>query len=338
MRVLLILMLSLATDGLGQAVGFELAPGPSTASRPLTQPEGEALVKVAWQHRRKIKGRPDCSNLVHQIYEEAGLPYTFANSNDLMDGHPPFKRVTQPQPGDLVVWTGHVGIVVDPEQRTFYSSLRSGLRTDFYDAAHWRRRGKPRFLRYLTATTPGLLLASADRATAELEIQRAAAIRPDLASSTRVVDLSELTLDAPQPGKQEIIDAMVARGDLLADREEDLPERFDDLVILKKLEAEKVKFNSSAGRVEVKAEPLLTIGSKKLKRGGKALRRKLEFERAPDNESWRSVAAAPQWLTVEQGIRALTARMAVLGEDLERRALLREYQQALQMLLEAERP
>jgi hypothetical protein len=62
-----------------------------------------------------------------------------------MDG---FKRVAHPKPGDLIVWRGHVGIVVDPDETTFLSALRSGVKVSSYQSHYWKRRGKPRFLRY----------------------------------------------------------------------------------------------------------------------------------------------------------------------------------------------
>ncbi len=38
--------------------------------------------------------------------------------------------------------------MVDPEERTFYSSVRSGLKTESYYSRYWRQRGRPRFYRY----------------------------------------------------------------------------------------------------------------------------------------------------------------------------------------------
>jgi len=55
-----------------------------------------------------------------------------------------------PQPGDLVVWRGHVGIVIDPKQHSFFSFVRSGPDTQFYDSPYWRSRGIARFFRYMT--------------------------------------------------------------------------------------------------------------------------------------------------------------------------------------------
>jgi cell wall-associated NlpC family hydrolase len=91
----------------------------------------------------------DCSHLVHAIYERAGFSYPYASSFDLYRGTNDFRRVTDPQPGDLVVWRGHVGIVVNPAQSVFFSYLRHGPGTDSYDARYWRRRGQVRFYRYI---------------------------------------------------------------------------------------------------------------------------------------------------------------------------------------------
>jgi hypothetical protein len=58
--------------------------------------------------------------------------------------------VRAPQAGDLVVWRGHVGIVIDPKEHSFFSSVRSGPDTQFYDSPYWRSRGIARFFRYMT--------------------------------------------------------------------------------------------------------------------------------------------------------------------------------------------
>jgi hypothetical protein len=91
----------------------------------------------------------DCSHFVQYLYEQAGLYYGYAPSRTLYDGMEGFKRVTHPRPGDLIVWRGHVGIVVDPEETTFLSALRSGVKVSSYQSHYWQRRGRPRFLRYV---------------------------------------------------------------------------------------------------------------------------------------------------------------------------------------------
>lgn len=90
----------------------------------------------------------DCSHFVQWLFERAGLYYDYAPSQILYDGMAGFDRVFDPEPGDLVVWPGHVGIVLDPVAETFLSALRSGVKTSSYTSDYWKRRGTPRFYRY----------------------------------------------------------------------------------------------------------------------------------------------------------------------------------------------
>jgi hypothetical protein len=143
--------------------------------RPLTADEGMGLVNTVWAKSDKIGRKPDCSHLVHEIYELSGFPYPYASSYDLYEGIDSFRPISTPRPGDLVVWRGHVGIIIDATERTFYSSVRSGLRTEYYDGPYWREQGRPRFYRYvlrgpaaLTATNDSLLLNNSTDETKDL--------------------------------------------------------------------------------------------------------------------------------------------------------------------------
>lgn len=141
----------------------------AAAMRMLNPEDGQAIVQAVWEYEQRIRRKSDCSHLVHQIYGFAGFSYAYANSFDLYSGIGDFVRVNVPQPGDLIVWPGHVGIVVDPEQHTFYSSVRSGLRTNYYDSPYWRRRGAGRFYRYLVRR-PDVLVAGGQPA-ADKQVQ-----------------------------------------------------------------------------------------------------------------------------------------------------------------------
>jgi NlpC/P60 family protein len=99
--------------------------------------------------RRVQSAEPDCSHLVHAIYEKAGFEYAYAPSPDLYAGVDGFQRVKEPNPGDLVVWRGHVGIVIKPSRHIFFSLLSSGPGTDDYTTSYWKHRGKARFYRYV---------------------------------------------------------------------------------------------------------------------------------------------------------------------------------------------
>jgi hypothetical protein len=129
--------------------------------------QGQALADFALHSGPRVRPKPDCSHLVHLLYARAGLIYPYEDSRVLYRGIAGFERVKTPQPGDLAVWLGHVGIVLSPEDKTFLSSVRSGIITETWTAAHWKRRGRPRFLRYRIseATNVTLLAAIMDRNT-----------------------------------------------------------------------------------------------------------------------------------------------------------------------------
>lgn len=91
----------------------------------------------------------DCTHLVHYLYGQSGLDYVYANSGALYQGVSEFRRVRQPQTGDVIVWPGHAGIVIDPEEHTFVSALRSGVKISSYVSSYWKKRGIPRFFHYV---------------------------------------------------------------------------------------------------------------------------------------------------------------------------------------------
>ena len=125
------------------------------AADTLTRDDGLEVVAVALDRRTRMSRSRDCSHLVHAIYDRAGFSYAYASSTDLYEGTDDFQRVKHPQPGDLIVWRGHVGIVVNPARRVFYSFLRHGPGIDAYDAQYWKRRGPVRFYRYIKGGSVG---------------------------------------------------------------------------------------------------------------------------------------------------------------------------------------
>jgi len=127
--------------------------------RPLTLDEGLAVIGAALDSRHHLS-RADCSHFVHGLYSRAGFPYAYAPSSDLYAGVDEFRRVTNPQPGDLAVWRGHTGIVVNPAQHSFFSLLRSGPGIASYESSYWRKKGHPRFYRYVSANRDAVLSSS----------------------------------------------------------------------------------------------------------------------------------------------------------------------------------
>ncbi len=122
---------------------------PRRADGPLTADDGLGVISAALDPKVRRHAGQDCSHLVHAIYDRAGFPYIYATSNDLYDGVEHFQRVDYPQPGDLIVWHGHAGIVVRPSRHVFFSFKSAGPGIDDYESKYWRGRGRARFYRYL---------------------------------------------------------------------------------------------------------------------------------------------------------------------------------------------
>jgi cell wall-associated NlpC family hydrolase len=115
------------------------------SARDLRAPAREKVLKVGKKLRHT---RLDCSHLVHELYQRAGLKYEYVNSEQLYDGMPGFRQVEEPVAGDIIVWRGHMGVIVDPLLHSFLSGLRTGVKISAYDSNYWKGRGIPRFFRY----------------------------------------------------------------------------------------------------------------------------------------------------------------------------------------------
>ncbi|HET8921357.1 MAG TPA: CHAP domain-containing protein [Candidatus Acidoferrum sp.] len=132
---------------------------PESPSRLLSIEEGRSIVNAAWELDKPARGTQDCSHLVHQVYLNAGFKYPYASSFEIYAGNENFARVKFPHAGDLIVWPGHVGIVVDSLQHNFYSLVSTGLEAQDYQSPYWRSRGRPRFYRYKVES--GAILSAA---------------------------------------------------------------------------------------------------------------------------------------------------------------------------------
>jgi len=142
------------------ARGNKIAPERIT----LTSDDRLSVIAAALDSRIPRRSERDCSHLVHAIYQRAGFPYTYASSDELYAGIEGFERVSQPEPGDLVVWHGHVGIVIRPSRHVFFSFKHAGPGIDDYEVPYWKRRGRPRFYRYIKRDPcPGCVLVRHNR-------------------------------------------------------------------------------------------------------------------------------------------------------------------------------
>lgn len=117
--------------------------------RTVSTEDGLSILAAALDSSTRLHSTNDCSHLAHAIYARAGFPYAYASSSDLYEGVNAFERIREPQPGDLIAWRGHVGIVVKPSHHIFFSFLRSGPGIDDWASPYWKARGRPRFYRYV---------------------------------------------------------------------------------------------------------------------------------------------------------------------------------------------
>jgi hypothetical protein len=119
----------------------------SPNARLMSVAEGRAIVRTAIQGDEREQESQDCSHVVHAVYATAGFAYPYASSFEIYSGDDNFVRVKYPRAGDVIAWPGHVGIVVNPAQHSFFSLVRTGLGEQDYESAYWRSRGRPRFYR-----------------------------------------------------------------------------------------------------------------------------------------------------------------------------------------------
>jgi hypothetical protein len=159
LRVLCLIWLCAAEVDGARAQTATDAVQPKGHLRLLSAQQGKAIVSAALEENQAPSGAQDCSHLVHQIYAEAGFEYPYASSFELYAGNENFARVKYPRAGDLIAWPGHVGIVLEPSEHSFYSLVSTGVEAQNYDGPYWRSRGRPRFYRYKTEKA-GILMAA----------------------------------------------------------------------------------------------------------------------------------------------------------------------------------
>ncbi len=261
----------------------------SSPARLLNLNEGLAIIGAAMEMAHYRQLREDCSHFVHEIYERAGFPYTYENSETLYQGTGGFQRVTHPQPGDLIVWPGHMGIMVNPVQHSFFSSLRSGFGVEQYNSRYWRKRGHPRFYRYVKTESAGLTLATAKSpagSAAALSQRRDVPPEPGLASPAEsasaepsldgslvpvVVSSEQATPDALRRALEEEFsdaNARVANTDLLNSTK--------PVVIVESFQIKKVHVKHDQGWAEVRLNEPSSLAN-----GEANLQRRSEKQRWP---------------------------------------------------------
>ena len=306
----------------------------SHALRSLTSDEGLAVLSAALESRANSDSESDCSHLVHAIYERAGFPYSYANSSSLYAGKAEFERVARPQPGDLVVWPGHVGIAVNPAQRSFFSALRSGLGVEPYDSPYWKERGRPRFLRYVTdAPAPNRFssssregnLKTAATTDAHPAISRsltfdtsADAGDESLAQAQSARSLASVaTFHSQRPTPAEVTDALEqifgeTGGSL---RGLDMLNLTSPLIVFDQLSVERVRLQRDHGWAEVRIEGAFKLSKQKTNTAKHNEHQRWLMVRR-DHDTWEiTIPAEAIYLQSDVAVRTLAHQLAALTDD-----------------------
>jgi hypothetical protein len=315
---------------------------PPAVPRLLTPNEGLAILGAALDSRhRRSDFSSDCSHFVHGLYERAGFHYEYLSSSDLYEGTAKFRRVATPQPGDLAVWRGHAGIVVNPAQHSFFSVLHSGPAVDSYDSPYWRQRGQPRFFRYLKPTPSGALNSSIRTASWQASVLndpepyestpdgRASGIagRPssEPAASAKLaknmpVDAEAspiLILTSVRPKSDQVSSAFLQACN---DSEEQLRGRdlfrsAESLVVFDHFEVKKVHITGNQGWIEIQLDQLFSIteGDAEIHKQSERQRWALRRE---DKNNWKLIPSRNAiYLPQHTAERVLAHDLAQLTED-----------------------
>jgi hypothetical protein len=300
---------------------------PGSTTRLLNSSEGLAILGAALESRHRGKSGSDCSHLVQAIYERAGFPYSYVNSSELYAGIDEFRRVATPQSGDLAVWRGHVGIVVNPVQHSFFSLLRSGRGVETYDSSYWKRRGTLRFFRYLKITPADTILApvwNASLTPTNLEVTPPGQAATNLPSTETlsvmrplVANVSVRVGNSAKPGPDQLRAALLKafRDSEAGLRNGDLFRLPQSLIIFDQFEVKTVRVSGNQGWAEVQIHEVMSLAG-----AGAKVNRLWERQRWPlrrvDKKSWE--LTLPQngiYLSQEMAVRALAHQLANLADS-----------------------
>jgi hypothetical protein len=294
-----------------------------------------AILNVALDSRHHAEFAFDCSHFVHGIYERAGLPYEYASSSELYAGIDEFRRVANPQPGDLAVWRGHAGIVVNPVQHSFFSVLRSGPGLASYDSPYWKQRGRPHFFRYVKSVPRG----------ARSTPIRTASWKPTVLGNTepRETDVddpgSNETGSSARLAENQIVNRETPRVVVLNfarnkpdqvtaaflqacnDSEEklrgrDLFKSAQSLIVFGDFEVKKVHITGNQGWIDVQIDELVSLAGGKVEVRERSERQRWSLRR-DDTKSWMLTPSRNAiYLPQHPAERILAHRLAQLTEDI----------------------
>jgi cell wall-associated NlpC family hydrolase len=321
------------------------------AVRLVSAKEGRKIAGAALRQDPPVRATQDCSHLVHQVYSIAGYEYPYASSFNLYAGHGNFRRVRHAQAGDLITWPGHVGIVLDPRQHSFYSLVRSGLQAEDYLGPYWRSRGIPRFYRYIVdsgADVETVKLArpapsrgnnslrrnssttTEARAEAEKTNPQQPAEEASLRSKVIAAPHTPVTLTVPEPIPSKILITPEQRRPTAAEALDGISELANvaannlrsaqplnvrmPVVIVDELHVERIETNHDKGWAHLQVDSHVRIASDGA--DFKRRREKVRWELRRDASGW--VVIAPEeraYVGRDAAVRALAAQLAEMTQS-----------------------
>lgn len=322
----------------------------ASTGRLLTAEEGRSIVTAA--REQPSRGTQDCSHLVHRIYMNAGFAYPYVSSFEVYAGNNSFARVRFPHAGDLVVWPGHMGIIVNPLKHSFYSLVSTGLEEQDYDSPYWKSRGRPRFYRYrvhnpsvlsVTKTPVPPQISNDNRQrnattmTEDRSSEEASANQPPKTSSERTAAIygppapAELAKPAPvfeipssivivagskPPTREEVREGISklseAAGDVL--RSDDPFDVQLPVVIVESISVQRVEIKRDHGWAQLQIASKVSIGGGRSQLKGK--REKIRWALRHTELGWEVVPPSDRaYVSRDVAVRNLAAQLARLTES-----------------------
>ena len=321
--------------------------------RLLTRQEGRSIVTAAWEQSPSTPETQDCSHLVHQIYLSAGFEYPYVNSTEMYAGNKSFARVKFPHSGDLIVWPGHMGIVVNPLKHSFFSLVSTGLDEQDYEAPYWRSRGRPHFYRY-RVENPVVLSAAKASTSSQIStknMQHAAAVvaerrsseeasaasRPsnaasdpttliygppvpaELANGTPVPEIPSsisVVSGSKPPTREDVAKGISALNDMSGEalRSGDLFHRQPPVVIVDQFRVERLEIKREHGWAQLRIDSKVCIGCGL--RQPKGSGEKVRWELRRMESGWELVPPTDRtYVSHDTAVRNLAAQLALLTES-----------------------
>jgi hypothetical protein len=338
------------------------------SSRLIGAAEGRLIANTAHQSDQQGSGAQDCSHFVHQIYFEAGFEYPYASSFEIYAGDKHFARVRTAQPGDVIAWPGHVGIVLDPVKHSFFSLVSTGMEAQDYQGAYWKSRGRPRIYRFkvgsdrilnaaTTTASPkvsdslrqdGPNAAVEVRAPAESsngnrppkEVSERKAVLygppapPELSGNPRSVVIAD---GNQPPTREEVAEGISELNDVWGDvpRNDDPLKRQIPIVIVEQFSVEKVviKRNHGWARVHIDSRVSISAGQTLVKHSIA----KARWELRRTESGWEAVSPQDRsYVAHDVAVKNLAAQLARLteteGAAAHQEAVLQEESQLANLL------